>query len=80
MSGLHAFSALVVILMLSACVAAFSELRQWPIPRWRLAVPSLLITVATLVLLYLPPSNDLGKPRSGWSALVAALLGIGAAP
>ena len=51
MFGLHAFSALVVILMLSACVAAFPEQRRWPIPRWRLAVPSLLITVATLVLL-----------------------------
>ena len=76
MSGLHAFSALVVILMLSACVAAFSELRQWPIPRWRLAVPSLLITVATLVLLYLPPSNDLRELEVWMAALVAAVLGI----
>lgn len=76
MFGLHAFSALVVLLMLSACVAAFPEQRRWPIPRWRLAVPSLLITVATLVLLYLPPSNDLREPQVWMAALVAAVLGI----
>jgi hypothetical protein len=75
MFGLHAFSALVVILMLSACVAAFPEQRRWPIPRWRLAVPSLLITVATLVLLYLPPSNDLRELEVWVAALVAAVLG-----
>ena len=63
MSGLAVFSVLVVVLMLSACVAAFPELRRWSIPRWRLAVPSLLIAAATLVLLYLPPSNDLSEPQ-----------------
>ena len=62
--------------MLSACVAAFPELRQWPIPRWRLAVPSLLIAAATLVLLYLPPSNDLREPQVWMTALVAAVLGL----
>jgi hypothetical protein len=76
MSGLVAFSVLVVVLMISACVAAFPELRHWPIPRWRLAVPSLLIAAATLVLLYLPPSNDLSEPQVWMLALVAAVLGL----
>lgn len=76
MSGLAAFSILVVVLMLMACVAAFPELRQWSIPRWRLAVPSLLIAAATLVLLYLPPSNDLGELQVWMMALVAAVLGL----
>ena len=76
MTGLAAFSMLVVVLMLSACVAAFPELRRWPIPRWRLAVPSGLIAAATLVLLYLPPSNDLREPQVWMLALVAAVLGL----
>ena len=76
MSGLAAFSILVVVLMLLACVAAFPEQRRWPIPRWRLAVPSLLIAAATLVLLYLPPSNDLREPQVWMMALVAAVLGL----
>ena len=76
MSGLAVFSILVVILMLLACGAAFPELRRWPIPRWRLAVPSLLIAAATLVLLYLPPSNDLREPQVWMMALVAAVLGL----
>ena len=76
MSGLAAFSVLVVVLMISACVAAFPELRRWPIPRWRLAVPSLLIAAATLVLLYLPPSNDLREPQVWMMGLVAAVLGL----
>jgi hypothetical protein len=76
MSGLAVFSILIVALMVSACVAAFPELRRWPIPRWRLAVPSLLIAAATLVLLYLPPSNDLSEPQVWMMALVAAVLGL----
>jgi hypothetical protein len=76
MSGLAALSVLVVVLMLSACVAAFPELCRWPIPRWRLAVPSLLIAAATLVLLYLPPSNDLSEPQIWMMGLVAAVLGL----
>ncbi|WP_170303614.1 hypothetical protein [Reyranella soli] len=76
MSGLAAFSVLVIVLMTSACVAAFPELRRRPIPRWRLAVPSLLIAAATLVLLYLPPSNDLREPQVWMMALVAAVLGL----
>src|SRR4029450_6307907 len=63
MSGLAALSVLVTVLMLSACVAAFPELRRWPIPRWRLAVPSLLIPAAALVLLYLPPSPARQPPQ-----------------
>lgn len=76
MSGLAAFYILVVVLMLSACAAAFPELRRWPIPRWRLAVPSWLIAAATLVLLYLPPSNDLREPQVWMMALLAAVLGL----
>jgi hypothetical protein len=77
MSGLHAFSVLVVVLMLAACVAALPEQRRSPFARWRLALPPLLVAAATLVLLYLPPSNDLREPQVWMLALVAAVLGIG---
>jgi hypothetical protein len=76
MSGLHAFSVLVVVLMLAACVAALPELRRSPFARWRLALPPLLVAAATLVLLYLPPSNDLSEPQVWMLALVAAVLGL----
>jgi hypothetical protein len=76
MSGLLAFSFLVVVLMLSACVAALPEQRRAPFARWRLAVPPLLVAAATLVLLYLPPSNDLREPQLWTAALLAAVLGI----
>jgi hypothetical protein len=75
MSGLYAFSFLVVVLMLSACVAAFPEQRSSPFAGWRLALPPLLVAAATLVLLYLPPSNDLREPQLWTAALVAAVLG-----
>src|SRR3954468_3026232 len=77
MSGLHAFSVLVVVLMLAACVAALPEQRRSPFARWRLALPPLLVAAATLVLLYLPPSNDLREPQVWMLALVAGVLGIG---
>jgi hypothetical protein len=76
MSGLPVFSVLVVVLMLSAGAAALPELRRSPFPRWRLAMPPLLVAAATLVLLYLPPSNDLREPQLWTAALVAAVLGI----
>jgi hypothetical protein len=76
MSGLHGFSFLIVVLMLSACVATLSEQRRSPFARWRLAMPPLLVAAATLVLLYLPPSNDLHEPQLWTAALVAAVLGI----
>jgi hypothetical protein len=73
---LYALSFLVVVLMLSACVAALPEQRHSPFARWRLALPPLLVAAATLVLLYLPPSNDLREPQLWTAALVAAVLGI----
>jgi hypothetical protein len=76
MSGLPVFSVLVVVLMLSAGAAALPELRRSPFARWRLAMPPLLVASATLVLLYLPPSNGLREPQLWTAALVAAVLGI----
>ena len=76
MFGLYALSFLVVVLMLAACVAALPEQRRSPFARWRLALPPLLVAAATLVLLYLPPSNDLREPQLWTAALVAAVLGI----
>ena len=76
MSGLFAFSVLVVFVLAEVFREGARELRRWPIPRWRLAVPSLLIAAATLVLLYLPPSNDLSEPQVWMLALVAAVLGL----
>jgi MFS family permease len=76
MSAPTVFSFLVVVLTLSACVAAFPEQRRSPVPRWRLALAPLLVAAATLVLLYLPPSNDLREPQLWMLALVAAVGGI----
>ena len=76
MSGLPVFSVLVVVLMLSAGAAALPELRRSSFARWRLALPPMLVASATLVLLYLPPSNDLREPQLWTAALVAAVLGI----
>jgi len=71
-----AFSVLVAILLLAACVVTFPELRSWPIARWRLVLPPLLIAAATLLVLYMPPSNDLREPAVWMVGLVAAVLGM----
>jgi hypothetical protein len=76
MSFQLALSVLVAILLLAACVVTFPELRSWPIARWRLALPPLLIAAATLVVLYLPPSNDLREPAVWMVGLVATVLGV----
>jgi len=71
-----ALPVLVAILLLAACAITFPELRSWPIARWRLVLPPLLIAAATLVVLYLPPSNDLREPAVWMVGLVAAVLGM----
>jgi hypothetical protein len=71
-----AFASLVTVLLLAACVVTFPEQRTWPTPRWRLALAPLLVAVATLVVLYLPPSNDLREPAVWMVGLVAGVLGV----
>ena len=76
MSFQLAFASLVTVLLLAACVVTFPEQRAWPIPRWRLALSPLLVAAATLVVLYLPPSNDLREPAVWMVGLVAGVLGV----
>lgn len=71
-----AFAALVTVLLLAACVVTFPEQRAWPIPRWRLALSPLLVAAATIVVLYLPPSNDLQEPAVWMVGLVAGVVGV----
>ena len=75
MSVLIVSSVLLVGLALVACIAAFPEQVGRPIPRWRLAVPPLLVGATTLGLLYLPPSH-LGETQIWMMSLVAAVLGL----
>lgn len=76
MSFPSAPSLLLVFLALLACVVAFPELWARPMPRWRLAVVPLPAVAATLLLLYLPPSNDLRDPQVWLMGLLAAVAGI----
>jgi hypothetical protein len=76
MSLPFAFAALVTVLLLAACVVTFPEQRAWPIPRWRLTLSPLLAAAATIVVLYLPPSNDLKEPAVWMVGLVAGVLGV----
>jgi hypothetical protein len=72
---LLASAVVLVVLALTACVAAFPEQLGRPIPRWRLVASPLLLVAATLGLLYLPP-NDLGNPQLWMVGLVAGVLGV----
>jgi hypothetical protein len=76
MSVPFASSLLVLLLALAACVVAFPEQRARPIRCRRLAVVPLLVAAATLIVLCLPPSNDLWDPQVWVMGVVAAVLGL----
>jgi hypothetical protein len=71
-----AWTFLVVVLAVAACVVAYPE--QWarPLPYWRLLPLPLLIIAATAVLFYVPPSNDLGDPAVWMAALLSGTAGV----
>jgi hypothetical protein len=71
-----AWTFLVAVLAIAACVVAFSERRARPLPYWRLLPLPLLIAAATVVLFYVPPSNDLGDPAVWMAALVSGVVGV----
>jgi len=64
------------LLGLLASVASFPELRAMPTLRWRLAAPPLLVGAASVLLLYLPPANDLAESGVWLIALPAAVVGL----
>jgi hypothetical protein len=69
-----AWTFLVVVLAIVACVVAYPERRARPLPYWRLL--PLLIAAATVVLFYVPPSNDLGDPAVWMAALMSGVVGV----
>jgi hypothetical protein len=71
-----AWTFLVVVLAIAACVVAYPERRARPLPYWRLLPLPLLIAAATVVLFYVPPSNDLGDPAVWMAALVSGVVGV----
>ena len=71
-----AWTFLVVVLAIVACVVAYAERRARPLPYWRLLPLPLLIAAATVVLFYVPPSNDLGDPAVWMAALVSGVVGV----
>ena len=71
-----AWTFLVVVLAIVACVVAYPERRARPLPHWRLLPLPLLLAAATAVLFYVPPSNDLGDPAVWMAALLS---GVGVA-
>jgi len=70
-----AWALVVLLLALAACAAAWPERRAEPLMRWRLVVAPLLIGVATLMVLYLPPFMDLYELEVWTVTLLAALGG-----
>lgn len=70
-------SAVLVGLTLLSCIVAFPGRRAVPVRRWRLAVPALLVAVAALLLLRLPPFNDLREPEVWMIGLPFIVAGIG---
>jgi hypothetical protein len=71
-----AWTFLVVVLAIVACVVAYAERRARPLPYWRLLPLPLMIAAATVVLFYVPPSNDLGDPAVWMAALVSGVVGV----
>ena len=71
-----AWTFLVVVLAIVACVASFPEQRGRPVPYWRLLLLPLLMAAATAVLFYVPPSNDLGDPAVWMAALLSGVAGV----
>jgi hypothetical protein len=74
---LSVYSLLIVALALLACGVALPERRARPIPRWRVAVAPLLVAAAALILLWLPPHNDLREPEVWLMGLPFAAVGVG---
>ena len=71
-----AWTFLVVVLAIVACVVAYPERRARPLPHWRLLPLPLLLAAATVVLFYVPPSNDLGDPAVWMAALLSGVAGV----
>ena len=69
-------SAVVAVLALLACIVAFPGRREVPLGRWRLVVPPLLVAAATLLLLRLPPYDDLRDPEVWMIGIPFALGGM----
>jgi hypothetical protein len=69
-----AWALVVLLLALAACAAAWPERRGEPLMRWRLVVAPLMVGVATLVVLYLPPFMDLYELEF-WTVTMLAALG-----
>jgi len=67
----------IVLLGLLACIVAFPGRRPVPLPRWRLAASAVLLAVAALVLLSLPPHDSLREPEVWLVGLPFFLVGIG---
>ena len=71
-----AWTFLVVVLAIVACVVAYPERRARPLSYRRLLPLPLLMVAATVVLFYVPPSNDLGDPAVWMAALVSGVAGV----
>ena len=67
---------LIFIPAVLACVAASAERRTQPVATWRLLTTPLLVGLSTVILLYLPPSNNLGDLQVWMLALVAGVAGV----
>lgn len=61
---------------MAACVVAFPERRAQPLPHWRRLPLPLLMTAATTVLFYVPPSNDLGDAVVWMAGLLTGVAGV----
>ncbi|CAN5892472.1 hypothetical protein BH11PSE3_BH11PSE3_28210 [soil metagenome] len=70
------WSVLVVAFAVAICVCVVPEGLARRLARWRLAAPTLLIAVATLSVLYLPPYAAVTEPQVLMMGLVAAVLGL----
>jgi hypothetical protein len=72
-----AWTFLIVVLAILACVVAFPEQRARPLSHRQLLSLPILLAAATAVSFYVPPSNDLRDPAVWMAALVAGLAGVG---
>jgi hypothetical protein len=77
MFGPYLSAAAVTGLALLACIVAFRGRRPVPIRRWRLALPPLLVAAAALLMLHLPPYDDLRDPEVWMIGIPFAVVGIG---
>lgn len=70
-------AAVIAGLALLACIVAFRGRRERPVRRWRLVLPPLLVAAAALLMLRLPPYDDLRDPEVWMIGIPFALVGIG---